>query len=104
MQIFFFHKDIKAFVKTLEISTQAKVERIIDLLEEFDQNLGMPHSKHVISGVFELRIRGIQEVRLFYTFHKDSIVFLHGYIKKSQKIPSRALRVAIKRKADLDHT
>lgn len=104
MEIFFFHKDIKIFVKTLEISTQAKVGRGIDLLEQFGQNLGMPHSKAITSGIFKLRIRGTQEVRLFYTFHDDTIIFLHGFIKKSEKTPLREINTAIKRKSLLDNT
>jgi len=64
------------------------------LLEEFGHKLGMPHSKEVNKNLFELRVRGVQEVRILYGFHKNSIVLLHGFIKKSQKIPKREIFTA----------
>ena len=85
---------IEIFIKELEKSTIAKVLRTMDLLERFGQQLGLPHSKKISSGLFELRVRGQQEVRLLYTFHKNSAVILHGFVKKSQKIPQKELAVA----------
>jgi len=41
--------------------------------------------------LFELRIRGIQEVRIFYTFHNDSIVLLYTFVKKTWNIPKKEL-------------
>jgi len=62
--------------------------------------LTMPHSKQMPGNLFELRMRGHQEVRIFYCFHKGTICLLHGFIKKSQKTPGKELRRAqAKRKA-----
>lgn len=102
MEINFFHKDTAKFIRSLEKPTIAKILRTLDLLERFGHRLGMPHSKALSSGIFELRIRGMQEIRLLYTFHKDSIVILNGLIKKSNKLPSKELDLAIKRKIMLD--
>jgi phage-related protein len=102
MEIRFFHHEIEQFIASLEKSTIAKVLRTFNLLEMFGNQLGMPHSKKVGDGLFELRIRGIQEVRFLYTFQKEEIVIvLHGFVKKSQKIPSKELRLAQQRKASL---
>lgn len=89
------------FIYSLEKPTIAKVLRVIDLLEKFGHNLGLPHSKKVSAQLYELRIRGAQEVRLFYIFHKSRIFLLHGFIKKSQKIPRREIRFALKKRAGL---
>jgi phage-related protein len=62
----------------------------------------MPYSKLVVSGLFELRIRGKQEVRLLYAFNKNSAVILHGFTKKSNKLPTKEFETALKRKALLD--
>lgn len=56
---------IEKFIEFLEKPTIAKVLRTIDLLEDFGPQLGMPHSKKIEDGLFELRIRGKQEVRIF---------------------------------------
>ena len=102
MEIRFFNNEIEEFISSLEKSTIAKVLRTFDLLETFGNRLGMPHSKKVDDGLFELRVRGVQEVRFLYTFRKGEIVIvLHGFIKKSQKIPSKQLRLAQQRKSSL---
>lgn len=87
-------KSIEKFIKSLERKTIAKVLRTIDLLEKFGSHLGMPHSKKIANHLFELRVRGMQEVRIIYSFYKSTIVLLHGFIKKSPKIPQKELRMA----------
>ena len=86
--------EIEEFISSLEAYTIAKALRTIDLLEEFGSSLGMPHSKKVAAHIFELRIRGKQEVRLFYCFHKSEIRLLNGFVKKSEKTPKRELQKA----------
>ena len=85
------------FNSKLEEKTIAKVLRTVDLLEQFGNKLGLPHSKKVRTSLFELRIRGQQEVRIFYIFKKGEIILLHGFIKKSQKTPSKELKQALKK-------
>jgi len=85
---------IEKFLKSLEPPTIAKTLRTLDLLEKFGNKLGMPHSKNIATGIFELRIRGKQEVRIFYCFHRNTIFLLQGFIKKSQKTPKKELELA----------
>jgi len=87
---------VEKFIGNLEETTTAKVFRNIDLLEKFGHELRSPHTKKIKTNLFELRIRGQQEVRIFYTFYKKEIVLLHGYVKKSQKTPKRELEYALK--------
>jgi len=96
-----FDYQVEKFVASLEKSTIAKILRTIDLLEYFGYQLGLPQSKKVKSNLFELRIRGQQEVRIFYTFKNSAAILLHGFTKKSQKIPKQELRQAIKKMRDL---
>lgn len=88
---------LKKFILSLEKQAIAKVLRTIDLLEKFGAQLDMPHSKKVAPHLFELRIRGKQEVRIFYTFQNKIIVLLHGFVKKSPKIPPKELHIAKQR-------
>ena len=83
--------EVEKFILALEKQTVAKVIRTVDLLEKFEHKLGLPHSKKVSKDLFELRIRGKQEIRLFYCFHNKSIHLLNGFVKKSQKIPKKEL-------------
>jgi phage-related protein len=94
-------KSIEKFILSLEKTTIAKLFRVIDLLQEFNYKLGMPHTKKIKKNLFELRISGKQEIRIFYTFNKDSIIFLHAFVKKSQKTPKRELTKTFKKLKDL---
>lgn len=102
MKIVIRDNSLEKFIQSLEKSTIAKILRIIDLLETFGPRLGMPHSKKIADSLFELRIRSTQEVRIFYCFHKASIVLLHGFIKKSNKIPKKEMRTALQKLKELD--
>jgi phage-related protein len=103
MQIQFYNDDIEKFIESLQNHTIAKVLRTFDLLEKFGNELKMPHSKKVEKGLFELRIRGVQEVRFLYMFQKEKIVIvLSGFVKKTNKISQRQLNLAKNRKNQID--
>lgn len=96
-----FNRNVESFIQELEKPTIAKVLRVIDLLEKFGHPLDLPHSKKISADLFELRIRGQQEVRIFYTFQRRNIVIFHGFIKKSQVIPRQEIKQAKRKLKDL---
>jgi len=102
MNIRFFNVQLEKFIRSLDESTIAKVLRTIDLLEMFEYKLGPLHSKKVRAQLFELRVCGKQEVRIFYAFHKDAAVLLHGFVKKSKRIPGKELTIALQKLKTLD--
>ncbi len=102
MTIKVFDSALEHFIESLEKSTFAKVIRMLNLLEQFGNRLGMPHSKKIAIDLFELRVRGHHEVRILYTFHAGIVVLLHGFIKKSQRIPERELHIARQKLTTLD--
>ena len=87
-------ESVEAFLTSLTDKEIAKTIRTIELLEEFGNNLNMPHSKHMAGGLLELRIRGTREIRIFYCFHKNKAVLLHACIKKTQKTLEKELTKA----------
>lgn len=94
MEIKVFDKSIKKFIQSLSKTTGPKLAHTIELLKEFNYKLGPPHSKQVSKNLFELRTYGNQKVRILYTFHKEQIVLLHGFIKKFERIPPKELKTA----------
>lgn len=82
---------VETFLESLNAKEIAKVIRTIELLEEFGNDLGMPHSRHMSDGLLELRVRGTREIRIFYCFHKNKAVLLHACIKKTQKTLDKEL-------------
>jgi len=85
---------VETFLEGLTEKELAKAIRTIELLEEFENKLGMPHSKHFDDGLLELRIRGKREIRIFYCFHDNKAILLHACIKKTQKTPEKDLNKA----------
>ncbi|MCL5407182.1 MAG: type II toxin-antitoxin system RelE/ParE family toxin [Patescibacteria group bacterium] len=101
-KVFFFttnrnEKPVKEFIKLLSPSSIAKIAHTIDLLKQYGPLLNMPHSKKVAHNLYELRIRGKQEIRIFYIFKEKDIYLLHAFQKKSQKTPSKELKIALTR-------
>ena len=102
MRVQFFNSQLEDFIAHLEKPTIAKTVRMISFLERFGHQLGMPHSKCIGDRLFELRIRGDQEIRIFYTFYNNSAMLLYAYVKKSQSIPSKVLATVRQRLEALD--
>ncbi len=96
-----YHYKVREYFESLQRLTKVKLAHSIFLLGKYGQNLGMPHVKFVGGGIFELRIRGQQEVRVFFVFHQGNIHLLHGFNKKSQRTPEKELNIARKRKLEL---
>ena len=97
MKIIILENSLEKFIKNLQKPTIAKVLRTIDLLEKFGPKLLRPHVKKVSTRLFELRISGKQEIRIFYIFRNSQIFLLHGFIKKSQKIPKKEIKTAMQK-------
>ena len=61
-------KPIDAFIKKQQVQGRAKIIHTIRLLMQYGNLLGMPHSKALGNGLYELRIRGKEELRIFYCY------------------------------------
>ncbi len=92
-----YHDEVKIFVKKLQKPTRSKVLRGIELIEQYGQNLSMPHAKKITNFLYELRIRGTQEVRILYVLQEETATLIHGFVKKTQKIPRREIETAERR-------
>jgi len=85
---------VERFIHSLDYATTAKVLRTLELLEKHGSDLGMPHSKSLGKGLFELRVRGTREIRIFYAFVENDIYLLHAFQKKSQQTPVKEIDLA----------
>jgi len=67
--------------------------------------LGMPLIRKLEPGLWEVR-SGLQDrnSRVIFTVQEDTIVLLHGFIKKSQKMPLQDLNLARQRLQSLHRT
>jgi phage-related protein len=95
----YYSEKVEESVLELPDGLLARYLRLTDLMLEFGPNIGMPHTKAIKSGLFELRIKSKEGIaRVFYcTVIRNRILMLHIFMKKSQKIPSKELKLAMKR-------
>ena len=77
----------------------ARFLRYAERMEIYGPDLGMPHTRAMGDGLFELRLKAAEGIaRVFYcTVVGRRIVMLHQFIKKSEKIPRKELAIARKR-------
>lgn len=101
MEIIFFNARVERFFKSIDRSLRPRVTRVFELLEKYGNALGMPYSKALGDGLFELRITGATHIRALYAFHRDKIWILHMFIKKTGRIARRDMEYAREQKAAL---
>ena len=65
-------------------------------IETYGPDLGMPHTRAMGDGLFELRLKGVEGIaRVFYcTQGGRRVVFLHCFVKKTRKTPAKELEQA----------
>lgn len=90
-------KPVDNFISKSNPETRGKIFKSLDLVENYGPMIGMPHVKKINKQLYELRIRGKEEIRLLFTCSGQKIYFLHIFKKKTQKIPLRELNLAHKR-------
>jgi phage-related protein len=62
---------------------------------QFRWPLGMPLVRKLEPDLWEVRSKLDNRIaRVLFTVHEDTMVLLHGFIKKSQKTPSDDIRLA----------
>ena len=95
-QIKYFNKNIEDDILNLPEGLLARYLRLTDLMLQFGANLGLPHTKAIKSGLFELRVKSKEGLaRVFFcTKIGKKIVMLHSFIKKSQKTPKNEINIA----------
>ena len=107
-EIIYYNEALQEEISTFPVGIQARYIHLTERMRIYGANLGMPHTKPVKDGLFELRIKSKEGIgRVFYcTLVNKRIVMLHSFLKKTQKTPLRELKVAILRmnevKANVD--
>lgn len=71
---------------------------------EYGWPVGMPTCRPMGDGLFEIRtnLAGNRISRVLFCFHEGYLCLLHGFIKKSKKTPLPDLKLALRRKAQLE--
>ena len=97
--IVFFNASAQERISAWPVGIYASFVRITEQIVMSGPNLGMPYTKAMGQGLFEIRARGAEGVgRAFFCCMKDrKVVVLHSFIKKTQTTPQKELQIANKR-------
>src|SRR3989344_6495808 len=90
---------IKDFLESLEKNKKAKVFRIFQYIELYGLSSVLPHLKKIIgTKLWEIRILGSDNIRILYiVVENNDILVLNGFVKKTQKTPTKELTIALDR-------
>jgi len=103
LQVSFFksqigNEPVREWLQSLTTEQKKRIGEDIKTVQ-FGWPIGMPVVRKMDNGLWEVRTKfngGI--ARVLFTVADDTMVLLHGFIKKSQKTPKDDITVAIKRK------
>ena len=72
-------------------------------MEIHGPDLGMPHTRPMGDGLFELRLKAAEGIaRVFFcTVVARKIVVLHQFVKKTEKTPNKEIKIAQSRMKEL---
>lgn len=93
----------RAFLDTLEERAKLQFTRIRKILEEAGF-LRDPHGEKLAgyTGLFAIRVTHGQNVRFFYCYDAgDTVYVLSGYEKKTEDVPIREIKQALRLKKEL---
>ena len=101
----FYNNALQEEILSMPAGFVARFLRYAERMEIYGPDLGMPHTRAMGDGLFELRLRSSEGIaRIFYcTLVKHRIVMLHQFVKKSDKTPARELETARKRMKEIKH-
>ena len=95
----FFAASVQLRIEKWPVGIYASFVRIAEQIVVSGPNLGMPYTKAMGDGLFEIRARGPEGIgRALYCCMKGKrVVILHGFVKKTQATPVKELRLAKQR-------
>jgi phage-related protein len=101
----FYNESVEEDILNMPPKIQARMIKLLELIEKHGANLGPPHTEAMGDGLFEIRAKAQEGIgRSLYCYMKGKhIVVLHAFIKKSNKTPKQDLNLAKKRKVEVEN-
>jgi phage-related protein len=107
LNVFFYrtnagNEPVREWLKSLNREDKRTIGEDIKTAQ-FGWPLGMPLIRKLEHGLWEVRSNTTQGItRVLFTVNKNTMILLHGFVKKSQKTPPIELNTARRRLADLE--
>jgi phage-related protein len=102
-QLNYYNAKVTEQLEAWPVGIRAGFLRIAELMQMYGPDIGMPHTKAMGAGLFEVRAKGREGIgRAFYcTLVGERIMILHAIIKKTDKTPARELARARARQKEV---
>jgi phage-related protein len=94
-----FFEGVEDTIINMPPKIQARMLRLLELMQTYGANLGAPHTTPMGDGLFEIRAKAQEGIGrgLFCYMQGEHIYILHAFVKKTQKTPKNELNLAIAR-------
>ncbi|KAA1176072.1 type II toxin-antitoxin system RelE/ParE family toxin [Marinobacter salinexigens] len=91
-----FYRKVDEDLARMPPKIQARLVRLMELMEKHGANLGEPHTKSLGNDLFEIRAKAKEGIGrgIFCYMHGKRIIVLHAFVKKDQKTPKKDLELA----------
>jgi phage-related protein len=102
-EIVYYSGNVQQTILEFPAGLQARYIHLTERMLTFGPDLGMPHTRAMGKGLFELRLKSREGIgRVFFcTRPGRRIMMLHAFVKKSAKTPPRELKVAYERLSEV---
>lgn len=99
----YYNEHVEAELDAWPVGLRARFRALTVRMGEYGPNLGMPHTRALGSGLFEIRAKAEEGIgRVFFcTMVGRKIIILHSFIKKTDKTPKRELDIALTRQKEV---
>ena len=91
-----FYSGVEDAIIEMPPKIQARMIRLLELIEAHGANLGSPHTEPMGDGLFEIRAKAKEGIgRALFCYMKGKHIYmLHAFVKKSQKTPKKDINLA----------
>ena len=98
-KITYYNRDVYEELLNWPAKILSKYLRMAELIEVYGADLGMPLTRPLGNGLFEIRVKAQEGIgrAFFCTLIGKEVVILHTLIKKTQQTPEKDLEISRKR-------
>ena len=91
-----FYHGVQEDILGMPPKIQARMLKLLEMIEEHGANLGAPHTEPMGDGLFEIRAKAKEGIgrSLFCYMKGEKVCVLTAFVKKSQKTPKKELDLA----------
>ena len=95
-EVSFWDEKVEKQALSMPKGIRVRLIKLIEIMEKRGANLGLPHTRSMGQGLFEIRVKAPEGLGRFFYATKvgKQIIILHCFIKNTQETPKHHLDIA----------